>query len=281
MQTYPKERQRKPIPILARDDYLNGMKLQRIFEKLSDLADKGTVPKGLLDEGRIFALGQFVNEDHLHSRVIDLIEGLGSHIGQPFEQHPWAFSFDISTVKQDGRTSPTTAVGVVWPRTNGSVIVKEYAAAPRGLRLHHQLLFEHLDSGTTAKAFDTSGNPKTGEDAITGSFYPLAIAMLNTRGCSIDARQAPTLLNAKRAKKGKQPIPAHYELDGSEYFTALCASQSNSRGEAGHASPLPHLRRAHERVLANGKRIWIPSALVNVRNEGDIAFVERRKAYKK
>jgi len=117
------------------------------------------------------------------------------------------------------------------------------------------------------------------EDRAAGSLYPPAIAMLNTRGCSIDLKRAPTIANAKRARKGKSVIPGHYDVDASEYFTALVSSNNPADNGGTHASPIPHLRRAHERVLANGKRLWIPSALVNVRNEGDIAFVERRKAY--
>lgn len=119
------------------------------------------------------------------------------------------------------------------------------------------------------------------EDRVAGSLYPPAIAMLNTRGCSIDLKRAPTIVNAKRARKGKSVIPGHYDVDAREYFTALGSTSKSSNKGGTHASPIPHLRRAHERVLANGKRIWIPSALVNVRNEGDVAFVERRKSYKR
>lgn len=105
--------------------------------------------------------------------------------------------------------------------------------------------------------------------------------MLNTRGCSIDLKRAPTIANAKRARTGKSVIPGHYDVDAREYFTALGSTLNSSNKDGTHASPIPHLRRAHERVLANGKRIWTPSALVNVRNEGDVAFVERRKSYKR
>lgn len=48
------------------------MKLQRIFEKLSDLTSRRMIPQGIIDEGRIFALGVFMNEDHLHGRVTEV-----------------------------------------------------------------------------------------------------------------------------------------------------------------------------------------------------------------
>ena len=105
--------------------------------------------------------------------------------------------------------------------------------------------------------------------------------MLNTRGCSIDLKRAPNIENARRKRQGKTTIPSHYDVDASEYFTALGAAKNAADRGGAHASPIPHLRRAHERILPNGKRIWIPSALINVRNEGDIAFVERRKSYRR
>ena len=253
------------------------MNLQRVFEKLSDLTDRDEVPQGIIDEGRIFALGVFENEDHLHGRVKEVVEGLKEHVGQPFELHPWAFVYDISTFKQDGITLPMTLVGVVWPQGDGSVVVRDFIALPKYLRLMKTLQFRHTPDGTTITLLRAEGDQ---EDPIAGSLYPPAIAMLNTRGCSIDLKRAPKIANAKRKRQGKNVIPAHYDVDASEYFTALGSAKSTANRSGTHASPLPHLRRAHERVLPNGKRIWIPSALINVRNEGDIAFVERRKSYR-
>lgn len=257
------------------------MKLQRVFEKLSDLSHRKVIPRGIIEEGRIFYLGLFVNEDHLHGRVTEVVEGLKEHVGQPFELHPWAFVLDISTFKQDGRTSPITAVGVVWPQKDGSVLVRDFVATPRGLRLAKQVIFRHTTSGTTLTPLTAEGRAESQEDLVAGSFYPPAIAMLNTRGCSVDLKRAPSVTNEKRKRQGKHPIPAHFDVDASEYFSALNSTANTTNLGGTHASPIPHLRRAHERVLQNGKRIWIPSSLINVRNEGDIAFVERRKAYQR
>lgn len=254
------------------------MKLKRVLEKLSDLASRSVIPQGIIDEGRIFSLGVFVNEDHLHGRVVDVVEGLREHVGQPFERHPWAFLYDISTVKQDGRTSPITVVGVVWPQADGSVVVKDFIAMHNRLRLMKQFLFRHTPDGTTVIV---AGGDGSEEDHVAGSLYPPAIAILNTRGCSIDLKRAPNIENARRKRQGKTTIPSHFDVDASEYFTALGSAENTADRGGTHASPIPHLRRAHERILPNGKRIWIPSALINVRNEGDIAFVERRKSYRR
>lgn len=253
------------------------MKLKRVFEKLSGLVSRSMIPPGIIDEGRIFALGVFENEDHLHGRVVDVIEGLKEHVGQPFELHPWAFVYDISTFQQDGSASPITVVGVVWPQENGSAVVKDFIALPKGLRLMKQFLFRHTPDGTTVSV---AGGDGSQEDSVAGSLYPPAIAMLNTRGCSIDLKRAPKIENARRARQGKTVIPSHYDVDAAEYFTALGSAKDMANRGGTHASPIPHLRRAHERVLSNGKRIWIPSALINVRSEGDISFVERRKSYR-
>lgn len=255
------------------------MKLQRVFEKLSDLSEKRVIPQGIIDEGRIFHLGMFENEDHLHGRVTDVVEGLKDHVGQPFEFHPWSFVFDVSTVKQDAVTAPITLVGVVWPQQDGSVFVQDFIALPKGLRRMKHFLFNHTPNGTLVTVPNSGDSQEEKEDSAAGSLYPLAIAVLNTRGCRVDLKRAPAIKNAKLKRQGKHTTPAHYHVDATEYFSALGASAHASNRGGTHASPIPHLRRAHERVLASGERIWIPSSLINVRNEGDIAFVERRKAY--
>lgn len=256
------------------------MKLQRVLNQLSALTDRGQIPRGVLDEGRIFDLGAFDNSDHLHGRVREIVEGLKDHVGQPFDLHPWAFSYEITTFHQDGKRSPMRVVGLVWPQKDQSVLVRDYLATPRGLRFTKDTLFRHTTSGTTVTVRPTADPETDVEDLAAGSFYPPAIAILNTRGCHIEQKGAPSIANAKRKRQGKPLTPSHYKVDSSEYFTALSSTDGTVSTGGTHASPIPHLRRAHERTLPNGKRIWIPSALVNVRSEGDFAFVERRKAYK-
>ena len=57
------------------------------------------------------------------------------------------------------------------------------------------------------------------------------------------------------------------------------ANSDNPKESSGlRRSPIPHLRRGHERVV-NGQRTWIRDMLINVRSEDDIAFVDKRIAY--
>lgn len=256
------------------------MKLQRALETIGELSDRQAVPQGILDEGRIFSLGFFENDEHLHGRVTEVVEGLGDRVGQPFERHPWVFVFDMSTFGQTGHNMPMTMLGVVFPQDDGSVFVDDYMLKSRAARRMQSIRYEHTPHGTTLSLFNASGmSREQHEDALSATLYPLAIAILNTRGCSIDLKRAPAIENQRRARKGQRPVPAHYRVDAAEYVTALGGSQNSKDAGGTHASPRPHLRRAHERVYQDGKRVWIPSALVNVRRQEDLAFVELRQGY--
>ena len=256
------------------------MKLKPVLESLCELTSQATILRGITDEGRIFALGTIDSGEHLASRVISVVDGLREHVGQPFENHPWSYSFDISTFRQDAVSALMTMVGVVCPQADGSIFVKDYILLPRGLHPVHQFQFEHTPNGTILTPLEANGRKMSTEDRAASCLYPLAIAILNTRGCTIDFKNAPSVANVRRKRQGKHPIPAHYDVDATEYITALYSPTKSTDRDGTHASPLPHLRRAHPRNLSTGQRIWVRSALVNVRKEGDIAFVERRQAYR-
>lgn len=119
------------------------------------------------------------------------MEGLKEHVGQPFERHPWAVLFDMSTFKQTGHRSPMTMLGVAHPQTDGSVNVHEYYLTPRGTRRVRTVRYEHTSAGTTLSLLGSAGmSMEQAEDDLSGSLYPLAIAILNTRGCRIDLKRA-------------------------------------------------------------------------------------------
>lgn len=257
------------------------MNLQRVLEQLTAMADQSLIPRGITDEGRIFVLGSFDNDGSLHGRARAVVEGLREHVGQPFEAHPWAYVFELSAREQAPGTSPMTLVGVVWPSSDGSVPVKDYISYSKGLRQFNLSIFRHTETGTKVEVSASDDGILDAEDRLAASLYPLAIAILNTHGCSIDLKRAPGVTNARRKRLGKGALPAHHDVDASEYVTALRATAGSADRGGTHASPIPHLRRGHERVLSDGKRIWVRSALINVRNEGAIAFVERRKAFRR
>lgn len=256
------------------------MKQQHPLAQLSALAERGDVPRGIIDEGRIFSLGRFENNDELSGRVTNVVDGLREHVGQPFDMLPWAFVLDVSSFKRTGIASQMAFIELVFPQKDGSILVETRTAMENRVLDQDRFVFRHKSDGTKI-ALPSDQRPAIMANMPRSSQYPLAIAILNTRGCSVDLRRAPSIANRKRVRQGKYPIPAHYDVDAAEYLTALRAEkESHDRGGT-HASPIPHLRRAHERVLANGSRIWVSFSLVNVRNEGDISFVEKRKAYRR
>jgi transposase len=79
---------------------------------------------------------------------------------------------------------------------------------------------------------------------------------------SPEPKRALKIENARRKRLGKTLIPSHYDFDASEYFTGLGSAKDAANRGGTHASPIPHLRRAHERIPPNGKRIvnvsWPP-----------------------
>jgi hypothetical protein len=257
------------------------MKPKRVFETLPLLVGNNIVPQGVVDEGRIFALGSFTSANKRHARIIEVLDGLKTHVIQPFGLHPWAFTLDYSTFETDGVEKPITTLEIVRPQSDGSIFVSQYWLMPKRIPNIGRLLFRHTNEGTKITVAKSDLGEQDPRDVASLSNYPLAISLLNTRGCQIDLKRAPSIQNAKRTRIGKPPVPAHYNVNAGDYLTALGASKSGEDKGGTHASPIPHLRRAHERILSSGKRVMVSPALVNVRTEGDIAFVERRKAYKR
>lgn len=256
------------------------MKKHRSLIYLSALAARGEIPQGVIDEGRIFSLGQFENSDEQSNRVTTVVDGLREHVGQPFDMHPWAFVLNESSFERTGIKSPAIFIELVTPQEDGSVVVDTRGGMKDRMITQDRFVFHHCSDGTTVHLSHDQRPPELA-DMPRCSQYPLAIAILNTRGCSVSLKRAPALSNKRQVRKGMYPTPARYDVDTTEYLTALSAKRKSNDCGGTHASPMPHLRRAHERILANGQRIWVSSALVNVRNQDDISFVEKRKAYRR
>lgn len=256
------------------------MKEHRSLIYLSALAARGEIPQGVIDEGRIFSLGQFENSDEQSQRVSTVVDGLREHVGQPFDKHPWAFVLSGSSFERTGIRSPAIFIELVTPQEDGSVVVDTRCGMKDRILSRDRFVFRHSPDGTTVNLRNDQRPPELA-DMPRCSQYPLAIAILNTRGCSVSLKRAPSLSNKRLVRKGMYPTPARYDVDAAEYLTALSAKRKNNYCGGTHTSPIPHLRRAHERILANGQRIWVSSALVNVRNQDDVSFVEKRKAYRR
>lgn len=95
------------------------------------------------------------------------------------------------------------------------------------------------------------------EDVIAGLMILHTRGVRKTRVCPSDKQQAA------RAKAGKPPLPYTTTIDTREYFEAM---RNSERRGGTHASPRPHLRRAHLRRYQkeDGEKIVpIPASLVN------------------
>lgn len=76
----------------------------------------------------------------------------------------------------------------------------------------------------------------------------------------------PTFINRKRLQKNKPPIFA--------FRTLHITGEPAERGEQGagdRATPRLHLRRGHIRRLADGRKVWVRSAVVGSKASGFIA----------
>ena len=178
---------------------------------------------------------------------------------------------------------PYRFVCVVYPKEDGTILVNNHMERKGRLELVETYSFLHNKNGSKAGRISVASPDMDEHSSPTRPFYQITIAMLNTRGCQIDLRRPPAVMNQQLKRQGKPIRPSHWVVNSKEYLTALNSGSGDGRcrsGDGSRASPIPHLRRAHERVIADGRRLWIPSMLVNVRSEGDIAFVEKRKAYR-
>ncbi len=48
------------------------------------LTSQNVIPQGVIDEGRLFALGSFSSANLNHARVVDVLQGLKDQVFQPF-----------------------------------------------------------------------------------------------------------------------------------------------------------------------------------------------------
>lgn len=92
--------------------------------------------------------------------------------------------------------------------------------------------------------------------------------MLGLKNVSAQEVPPPVLVNAKRAKKGKQPLWSYHvlEVDG-ERWDAPANRMSSSEREV-----RSHLRRGHVRRIGDGRLVWVRAAFVHGKAAG---FVDK------
>jgi len=257
---------------LEKDLHLSKANIKKFLYKISqDETDETTA--GILSEGRIFFLGQIAVDQELFERSKAVLSNLSENVRQPFENHAWAFCMDVKWPDHDHFT---TVIGKMDVFTPGSLSCIYFAAQQdQSIEAVETWNFSHTNNGFGAERLSPMGYNFTSEFAPT--CYMIAISCLNTRGCNV-VRSEPV----RGIKNLRSNLVKHYDVDASEYITAIRSRNTNSESPNESSglrrSPIPHLRRGHERVV-NGQRTWIRDMLINVRSEDDIAFVDKRIAY--
>lgn len=108
-----------------------------------------------------------------------------------------------------------------------------------------------------------------------------ALLLMSAEGVSRVTVGPSEKLARARVKSRKPPLPSHIEVRSEPYVTAILARRAGRRAAQGghHASPVPHIRRGHIRVLANGTRSIIRETLVAVNAEARASFQSQRSHY--
>ena len=112
--------------------------------------------------------------------------------------------------------------------------------------------------------------------SITHDLFLVLWLILNTRGVATTTVTPPEKLQRARAKVGKQPLKPFFRVDTATYVTALTETvRMAAEGVGTHASPRPHLRRAHLRHVANGAIVPVMATIVNGSAEVRMAMREK------
>lgn len=93
-----------------------------------------------------------------------------------------------------------------------------------------------------------------------------ASMILSTKGVRRRTDEPPAKVQAKRARAGKRPLVRVTYVDTQHYIEAA----ANTAARGSHASPVPHLRRGHRRVLRSGRAVWVRDMLVNCRSVAEL-----------
>jgi hypothetical protein len=114
----------------------------------------------------------------------------------------------------------------------------------------------------------------TFRDHIDHIFFALWL-VLHTKGVPQERIDPPPKLNKARAKAGKTLLQPYVKVDTVTYINALRETERLEAGGGHHASPRPHLRRAHLRHLASGVVVPVMATIVN--GSPDLKLIQREK----
>jgi len=103
----------------------------------------------------------------------------------------------------------------------------------------------------------------TFRDHINHLFFALWL-VLNTKGVAQERIEPSEKLNRARAKTGKTLLQPYVKIDTVTYINARRETERmEAAGFGHHASPRPHLRRAHLRRLQSGIIVPVMATIVN------------------
>lgn len=237
------------------------------------------------EEGRLFDFDLMPNTDII--RLSTHLKGMeDATMHPPFED--WRFCFAAtSDFKEAASGMPKFATNfyVVEGKQSDAVQVSEFVvmADNNGLLFSGSIYIQLPISATAiAVVIGCSEIFVNQIRALIDSMLDPCLAslvMLNTKGVDYTEKKPPRP-ERRRAEKEGVPAPSHWQINASEYFTALRHTGASSGGDAkaSHASPIPHIRRGHSRTLSSGKQTWVRDCLVNVKSQTQEAFVERSRA---
>jgi hypothetical protein len=237
--------------------------MQRLIQSSTDI--------GLaLSSGALFNFGTLANEVIIDtsSRAFPLYNK--GHLPAPFPVWIGAHEFPMQIYKDEAPRTIWCAY-VVRHNDDGSFIVTELWMRGRGRDCLYAIAGNLLvrSNGSRWSGEGASGLPNDLLPGYGGSQDAVLamLMLLNTRGLPVTRNSPAPRLNAARAKSSKPPLPAHWSVDVTTYATALRETNRRDRGApAGtHASPTPHLRRAHMRNLRTGDAVPVRECVVGLR----------------
>lgn len=110
--------------------------------------------------------------------------------------------------------------------------------------------------------------------ALNLIFFALWL-ILNTKGVPQEIIEPAAKLNKARARIGKPALLPYTKVDTVTYINALRETERLEAGGGHHASPRPHLRRAHLRHMRSGAIVPVMATIVN--GSTDLKLAQREK----
>ena len=125
-----------------------------------------------------------------------------------------------------------------------------------------------VDSAMPSKTDDQLNN------VCNTTLQPILASMLllATDGVETQEEIANERVNKRRIHERKTPYPNYFRVNTGPYITALTMTREQKRAlyQGGHhASPIPHLRRAHIRhkhIMHGGGEVWVRDSVINLRD---------------